>query len=136
MNLIDTLLIQKKFNEAERWIDPASTDVTQLIRLIYIQKKLHKTIDQPQLDRLENIFKLVDKREDRRHLREQALYAWWIQEDLERAFDFAQANWTTQREFIDCILLYSVAMKLNHKPALQAMTDWTLANHLFPTFLN
>jgi len=130
INLIDTLLMQKKFNEAEAWLDPASTDVPQLIRLIYIQKKLHKTINQHQLDTLENIFKLLEEREDRRHLREQALYAWWIQEDPERALGFAQANWATQREFIDRIILYSVAMKLNDKSVLQLMNDWTNSQSL------
>jgi len=130
INLLDTLLIQKKFNEAEHWLDPESMETPQLIRLIYIQKKLHQTINQHQLDRLDSIFKLADAREDRRHLREQALYAWWIEEDLERALNLAQANWVTQREFIDNTMMYSIAMLLNNKSALQMMTDWRISQSL------
>lgn len=53
------------------------------------------------------------------HLRELALYAWWVQRDLPAAVRHAQANLATQREPFDLLLLARVATAAADAAALQ-----------------
>ncbi|WP_046112292.1 tetratricopeptide repeat protein [Aquincola tertiaricarbonis] len=61
------------------------------------------------------------------HLRELALYAWWVQRDLPAAVRHAQANLATQREPFDLLLLARVATAAQDAAALQQARQTTQA---------
>lgn len=61
------------------------------------------------------------------HLRELALFAWWVQRDLPAAVRHAQANLATQREPFDLLLLARVATAAQDAAALQQARQTTQA---------
>lgn len=61
------------------------------------------------------------------HLREQALFALWLEEDAGKALQFALRNWELQKGWEDAALVQRIAHSLNDSTTVQQISDWQQA---------
>jgi hypothetical protein len=60
-------------------------------------------------------------------LREQALFALWLEEDAGKALQFALRNWELQTGWEDAALVQRIAHSLNDSTTVQQISDWQQA---------
>ena len=58
------------------------------------------------------------------YLREQALYAFWIEEDSKSALEFALLNWEKQKGWEDVELVLTIARSIDDTAALEQIQQW------------
>ncbi|WP_372798421.1 hypothetical protein [Litorivivens sp.] len=58
------------------------------------------------------------------HLREQALYALWLDDDACKALQFALRNWELQKGWEDAALVQRIANSLNDSAIIQQISRW------------
>ncbi len=61
------------------------------------------------------------------HLREQALYALWLDEDVEKSLALALRNWELQKGWEDAALVLEIADRLHNTGAMRRIRDWQQA---------
>jgi hypothetical protein len=74
--------------------------------------------------RIEELLSLAARRDERPHLREEALLALDVSRDDDRALALAKANFDTQRETIDVRLLVRAARARGDTAALKQVMQW------------
>jgi Tfp pilus assembly protein PilF len=121
----DFLLSCRRATEALALTDAhASSDALLLRRALAL-----KQLDQPQrlrsdLAELAARFDAAQRRGDRVHLREQAMYTLHLLGDARAALALAQDNWAVQKEPADARILLEAALAANNGAAAEPVLQW------------
>ena len=102
---IDTLLVRRAIAES-RAHGPEATKLAQMMR-----------------DR----FAAAAQRQDRVHLREEAMFVLYVESDAPRALEIARDNWFVQKELADGRLLAEAAVEARNVAAAQPVVEWARA---------
>ena len=62
------------------------------------------------------------------HLREQALYALWLENDAAKSLQLAMRNWEMQKGWEDADLVLRIAGELHRDDAIRRIREWQQAH--------
>jgi tetratricopeptide (TPR) repeat protein len=125
--LCDILLSRGDARGALAMLEVERPSAGLLVRRAWAQSLLGSPEAVASAARVEELFALADRRGERTHLREQALFALRLGGDPREALELARANFAVQREAIDVRLLHDAAHVAGEQAALAELAAWVHA---------
>lgn len=101
-----------------------------LLRLTLAERRLHSPFFAPHVAELKARFAAARMRGDTRHLREEARFLLYLQDNPAEALRLAERNWTQQREPADARLIIETAQAARSPRAAQPVLDWLAQTRL------
>ncbi|MDO9177920.1 MAG: hypothetical protein Q7U16_06295 [Agitococcus sp.] len=134
-SLSDVLLLQKRYAEVQKLLINYQQHDGLLLRLAIAEKNL-KTTQAPVLAQtLKLRFAALRLRADNSHLREEALFTFYVQEDVNKALILARANWQQQREAQDAEIYGLLAQKTQSSADINILKTWLKQTGLQDVYL-
>jgi hypothetical protein len=122
--LCDLLIARGALREALAVVNLPAPSTGLLARRARAQQLLHDPALSATRGQLDDLLTLATRRGEIPHLREEALFALDVDNDINRALDLAKQNFATQRETIDARLLARAARAKGDQAALDLVTRW------------
>jgi Tfp pilus assembly protein PilF len=123
----DFLLDQKRYTEADALLASAES-LPLLVRLAEARSRIRPKLARELVARLQGDFQTERWRGDSLHWREAARFALRIEDDPEKAFDYACKNWKAQKELIDARLVLEAALRTGRVNQAREVVDWVKAH--------
>lgn len=101
----DLLLDLDRNNEVIKQYSDVKNDFALLLRVAIAQKRTNDAAQAHAREMLSAFFLAAQTRGDRRHLREEGMFALYVERNAKKALTLAVANWSVQREPTDQKLL-------------------------------
>jgi len=123
-SLSDVLLLQKRYAEVQKLLVNSQQHDGLLLRLAIAEKALKTPQAQALAQTLHQRFSALRLRGENSHLREEALFSFYVQEDASKALVLARANWQQQREPQDAEIYGLVAQKTQSTADINILKTW------------
>ncbi|MBL4826773.1 MAG: hypothetical protein JKY66_03510 [Spongiibacteraceae bacterium] len=121
----DVLLTLSRPQEAIHILEETGTAMPVLLRRAAAAKALNDPGFKSMTRSLNTQFNFTKKTaEANLHLREQALYFLWIEDDAEQALRLATKNWKFQKGWEDAELVLNIAKKIGDRSSIKRINDW------------
>jgi predicted Zn-dependent protease len=124
IQLADLLLARRDALEALRLVDLPKPTIGLLVRRYLAQTELRDPGRVETLARVRELIDLEARRNERTHLREEALLALGTGASAPETLELARANFALQREAIDVRLYARAAADAGDTRALRELNDW------------
>ena len=134
-SLSDVLLMQKRYAEVQKLLINYQQHDGLLLRLAIAEKALNTLQAQALAQTLQQRFTALRLRGDNSHLREEALFAFYVQEDVTKALVLARANWQQQREAQDAEVYGLLAQKTQSSADINILKTWLKQTGLQDVYL-
>jgi tetratricopeptide (TPR) repeat protein len=122
--LSDLLLARGAHREALKVLDVRTPSIGLLARRAKAQRLLRDPAFAATREQIRELLELSSRRGDRPHLREEALIALDLDDDVPHALDLAKLNFESQRETIDARLLARAAQACADRASLTKLAQW------------
>jgi Tfp pilus assembly protein PilF len=133
--LSDVLLLQKRYAEVQKLLANYQQHDGLLLRLAIAEKGL-KTARAPALaEILKARFAALRQRADNSHLREEAMFNLYVQNDSAKALVLARANWQQQREPQDTEIYWQLAQATQSTADINILQQWLKLTGLQDVYL-
>ena len=126
----DLLLDQARYREVATLLEGESANDLLLLRRALAARHLGDPGVAEQRRVLEARFAAIRLRGDVPHLREEARFELWLQEDAERALELARQNWARQRGAADARILLEAALAARLPEAARPVLEWMQATRI------
>jgi Tfp pilus assembly protein PilF len=123
----DLLLDQGRYREVAALLDGESANDLLLLRRALAALRLGDPSVQEHRRELEARFAAIRLRGDIPHLREEARFELYLQENAGRALELARRNWARQRGPADARILLEAALAARTPEAARPVIDWMQA---------
>ena len=97
---------------------------TLLVRRAIAESRAHGPEAAKLATMMRDRFAAAKERQDRVHLREEAMFVLYVESDAARALEIARDNWFVQKELADARLLAYAAVEARNAAAAQPVIDW------------
>ncbi|HTL37329.1 MAG TPA: hypothetical protein VL326_29550 [Kofleriaceae bacterium] len=97
---------------------------TLLVRRAIAESRAHGPEAQKLAQQMRDRFAAAAQRQDRVHLREEAMFVLYVESDAPRALDIARDNWFVQKELADARLLADAAVEARQPAAARPVVEW------------
>jgi Tfp pilus assembly protein PilF len=124
--LADTMLATDPANASKLLAGYEHVD-TLLVRRAIAESRAHGPDAAKLAQMMRDRFAAAAQRDDRVHLREEAMFALYVESDAPRALEIARENWFVQKELADARLLAEAAVEARNPAAAQPVIDWAAA---------
>jgi Tfp pilus assembly protein PilF len=126
----DLLLDQARYRDAAALLEGESANDLLLLRRALAARHLGDPSVQEQRRVLEARFAAIRLRGDIPHLREEARFELFLQENAERALEVARRNWARQRGPADARILLEAALAARAPEAARPVLEWLQATRI------
>jgi hypothetical protein len=121
----DVLLELRRWQAVVDLLAELPPSTATLLRQVKAGKQLQSADIAGLSDQLSSRMVLLEAGSDANvHLRERALYAWWVEENTEQALQLALQNWQLQKGWEDAELVLAIASQSNNQSALALIKQW------------
>jgi len=135
-SLSDVLLLQKRYVEVQKLLANYQQHDALLLRLAIAEKALKTSKAQALEQTLQQRFAALRLRGDNTHLREEALFAFYVQDNVSKALTSARANWQQQREPQDAEIYGLTAQKTQSTADINLLKTWLKQTGLQDVYLS
>jgi Tfp pilus assembly protein PilF len=135
-SLSDVMLLQKRYAEVQKLLANYQQHDALLLRLAIAEKALKTSKAQALEQILQQRFAALRLRGDNSHLREEALFAFYVQDNASNALTLARANWQQQREPQDAEIYWLVAQKTQSTADINLLKKWLKHTSLQDVYLS
>jgi tetratricopeptide (TPR) repeat protein len=132
----DLLLDQARYREVAALLEGESANDLLLLRRALAARHLGDPSVQEQRRVLAARFAAIRLRGDVPHLREEARFELFLEEDAERALELARQNWARQRGPADARILLEAALAARAPGAARPVLEWLQATRIEDVALN
>lgn len=122
--LADVWLQQKRYAEVQKLLLNHQQHDGLLLRLALAEQALHSPQVMVLTRTLAQRFAALRMRGDNSHLREEAMFSFYLQQDNARALLLARANWQQQREPQDAEIYWQIAVASQSAADLAVLQKW------------
>jgi hypothetical protein len=122
--LADLLILQKRFPDAAELLNGKQQVDALLVRMAIVAVVSSGDNATELRAMIEAKIAAAAQRNDRIHLREEAMYALYVIADTRRAVKLAIDNWAVQKELADARLLAAAAVAANDRDAAKLVSSW------------
>jgi hypothetical protein len=122
--LADLLILQKRFPDAAELLNGKQQVDALLVRMAIVAVVSSGDNATELRAMIEAKIAAAAQRNDRIHLREEAMYALYVIADTRRAVKLAKDNWAVQKELADARLLAAAAVASNDRDAAELVSSW------------
>lgn len=123
-SLSDVLLRQKRFAEVQKLLANYQQHDGLLLRLAIAEKALNTPQAQTLAQTLKQRFDALRLRGDNSHLREQALFTFYVEGNATKALVLARENWQQQRESQDADIYWLTAQNTQSIADIRLLAKW------------
>jgi hypothetical protein len=135
-SLSDVMLLQKRYAEVQKLLANYQQHDALLLRLAIAEKALKTSKAQALEQILQQRFAALRLRGDHSHLREEALFAFYVQDNVSKALTLARANWQQQREPQDAEIYGLTAQKTQSTADINLLKTWLKQTGLQDVYLS
>ncbi|HUS30271.1 MAG TPA: tetratricopeptide repeat protein [Kofleriaceae bacterium] len=100
---------------------------TLLVRRAIAESRAHGPDAAKLAQQMRDRFAAAAQRQDRVHLREEAMFVLYVESNAPRALEIARDNWFVQKELADARLLAEAAVEARDAAAAQPVIEWARA---------
>jgi tetratricopeptide (TPR) repeat protein len=122
--LADVLLQQKRYPEVRKLLLNSQQHDGLLLRLALAEQAMNTAQAKVLTQTLAQRFAALRLRGDNSHLREEAMFSFYLQHDAAKALRLASANWQQQREPQDAEIYWQVARASGSASDLAILQQW------------
>ncbi len=128
--LSDVLLQQKRYGEVQQLLTNYQQHDGLLLRLALAEQGLKTAQATVLTETLKDRFAALRLRADNSHLREEAIFTFYLQHDASKALMLARANWQQQREPQDSEVYWHIAQATQSSSDINVLQAWLKQTHL------
>lgn len=133
--LSDVFLKQKRYTEVQKLLANYQQHDGLLLRLAIAEKALNTPQAQALEQTLQQRFTALRLRNDNSHLREEAMFRFYVQDNASKALTLARANWQQQREPQDAEIYGLLAQKTQSTADINILKKWLIQTGLQDVYL-
>jgi Tfp pilus assembly protein PilF len=126
--LADVLIVQNRFPDAAEVLKGKQQVDALLVRMAIVAVASNADNATELKAMIEAKIAAAAQRNDRIHLREEAMYALYVIADVRRAVKLAKDNWAVQKELADARLLAAAAVASDDRDAAELVSSWMAHN--------
>lgn len=134
-SLSDVLLRQKRYAEVQKLLANYQQHDGLLLRLAIAEKALNTQQAQALAHTLQQRFAALRLRDNNSHLREEAVFSFYVQDNASKALTVARANWQQQREPYDAEIYWLAAQKIQSTADIRLLQTWLTQTKLQDVYL-